>query len=428
MGIPASHWAAAGGTVGAPVRLVPSITHGKQILVPADAEIVIEGFIPPDRFEAEGPFAEYPGTQGPQIANPVIEVTCITRRPDAIYHDCASGLADALVPDNMAMEGVVHAMTKPVSPTLENVHVPSSGRRFHAYLQFRDPRPGEVGDIASVPATNVVITDDLDVPVSGQLSYVAASATMNGTSAGVSVLGSVITANYWASSGPLQPGASVVLRFRAVIDSGLAMGTTITNTGMTRWNSPPQTASASVSVDLGGMPGVGVAERQRSGTTPTSTESVGRRRARVGSKAGAVELYRNGQLVHTVLSDAGRHLPDRRTRAQRFERRPVRAPLPRAGRRCEHRLARAGRALPIRTARRRSPTSWWLRAAISRTLNLPIEPNGVVYDSVERSADRRCDASPARGQRRHGPARGAASMIPRSRARSPSPTATTSSI
>ena len=143
---PKSHWAAAGAALGSPVRLVPSITHGDPIKVPADAEIVIEGFIPPNRLEAEGPFAEFTGYQGPQIANPVVEVTAITRRADAIYQDCGAGLADHLVPDNLAMEGAIFAMCRNAAPTLRRVHVPISGRRFHAYLQFENPRPGEVRD------------------------------------------------------------------------------------------------------------------------------------------------------------------------------------------------------------------------------------------------------------------------------------------
>ena len=128
------------------MRLVPSITHGDPIMVPADAEIVIEGFIPPHRLEAEGPFAEFTGYQGPQVPNPVVEVTAITRRADAIYHDCGAGLADHLVPDNMAMEGAIFAMCRNAAPALRRVHVPISGRRFHAYLQFENPRPGEVRD------------------------------------------------------------------------------------------------------------------------------------------------------------------------------------------------------------------------------------------------------------------------------------------
>ena len=146
LGYPESHWGVAGGALGEPLRLVPSRTHGDKIMVPADAEIVVEGFLPPDRIEAEGPFAEFSGYQGPQIPNPVVEVTCVTRRRDAIYHDCGSGLADHLVPDNMGMEGYIYALARQVSPSLVNVHVPVSGRRFHAYLQFKDPRPGEVRD------------------------------------------------------------------------------------------------------------------------------------------------------------------------------------------------------------------------------------------------------------------------------------------
>ena len=146
LGYPESHWGVAGGALGEALRLVPSVTHGEKIMVPADAEIVIEGFLPPNRIEAEGPFAEFSGYQGPQIPNPVVEVTCITRRKDAIYHDCGSGLADHLVPDNMGMEGYVYSLARQVSPTLINVHVPVSGRRFHAYLQFENPRAGEVRD------------------------------------------------------------------------------------------------------------------------------------------------------------------------------------------------------------------------------------------------------------------------------------------
>ena len=146
---PESHWGVAGGALGRALRLVPSLTHGERIMVPADAEIVIEGFLPAGRMEAEGPFAEFSGYQGPQMPNPVIEVTRMTRRADAIYHDCGSGLADHLVPDNLAMEASVHSMVRPVAPSLANVHVPVSGRRFHAYLQFRNPRPGEVRDAMS---------------------------------------------------------------------------------------------------------------------------------------------------------------------------------------------------------------------------------------------------------------------------------------
>jgi UbiD family decarboxylase len=143
---PESHWHAAGGVLGEPLRLVPSVLHGERIMVPADAEIVIEGFAPPNVYSADGPFGEYTGYLGHQVQAPVCEVSCITMRRDALYHDYGSGLTDMLVPDNMAMEGKLYQMVRAVAPSLANVHVPAEGRRFHAYLQLSNPARGEARD------------------------------------------------------------------------------------------------------------------------------------------------------------------------------------------------------------------------------------------------------------------------------------------
>jgi UbiD family decarboxylase len=166
---PQSHWSAAGGIAGEPVRLVPSVTHGARLMVPAEAEIVIEGFVLPGVRVADGPFAEYTGYVGVQTAAHAVEVTAVTRRGDALYADFGAGLEDHLVPENMAMEGRLYGMLKPVAPSLENVHVPFSGRRFHAYLQFRDPERGEVRDaLAAALAyrrlrTAIALDEDIDL-------------------------------------------------------------------------------------------------------------------------------------------------------------------------------------------------------------------------------------------------------------------------
>ena len=169
LGHPESHWAAAGGIADRSIRLAPTVTHGNRIMVPADAEFVIEGWIPPNRLEADGPFAEYPGYVGVQIATPVIEVTCVTHRRNALFHDFGGGLEDHLIPENMAMEGRIFGLVKSVAPSLINVHVPFSGRRFHAYLQFRDPARGEVRDALTAAIayrrlrTVVAVDEDIDI-------------------------------------------------------------------------------------------------------------------------------------------------------------------------------------------------------------------------------------------------------------------------
>src|SRR6266436_5174690 len=112
-----------------------------------------------------------------------------------------------------------------------------------------------VTNTSANPVNPVVITDNLNAAGAGALTYVAGSATMNGSPNGVSAAGNVITANYSATYGPLAPGGTIDLRFRATLGSTLAAGTIVTNTGVVTWNTPPQTASASVSITVGGIVG-----------------------------------------------------------------------------------------------------------------------------------------------------------------------------
>lgn len=72
----------AGGLVGAPVNVVKARTV--DLLVPAEAEIVVEGFIDTEYLEPEAPFGESHGHVNLQEFNAYMDVTCITRRRDAI--------------------------------------------------------------------------------------------------------------------------------------------------------------------------------------------------------------------------------------------------------------------------------------------------------------------------------------------------------
>src|SRR5258705_10756473 len=112
-----------------------------------------------------------------------------------------------------------------------------------------------VTNTSANPVNPVVITDNLNAAGAGALTYGAGTATMNGSPSGVSVAGNVISANYSATYGPLAPGGTIDLRFRATLGSTVAAGTIVTNTGVVTWNTPPQTASASVSIAVGGIVG-----------------------------------------------------------------------------------------------------------------------------------------------------------------------------
>src|SRR5580765_6834552 len=72
----------AGGLVGAPINVVKAKTV--DLLVPAEAEIVIEGWIDTEYLEPEAPFGESHGHVNLQEYNAFLEITCITRRKNAI--------------------------------------------------------------------------------------------------------------------------------------------------------------------------------------------------------------------------------------------------------------------------------------------------------------------------------------------------------
>ena len=72
----------AGALAGSPVNVVKAVTV--DLLVPAEAEIVIEGLIDTEYLEPEAPFGESHGHVNLQEYNAFMEVTCITRKKDAI--------------------------------------------------------------------------------------------------------------------------------------------------------------------------------------------------------------------------------------------------------------------------------------------------------------------------------------------------------
>ncbi|MGE0627009.1 MAG: UbiD family decarboxylase [Hyphomicrobiaceae bacterium] len=74
--------AVAGGLIGKPLNVVKCQTV--DLLVPAESEIVIEGYVSTEYLEPEAPFGESHGHVNLQEYNAVLEVTAITRRKNAI--------------------------------------------------------------------------------------------------------------------------------------------------------------------------------------------------------------------------------------------------------------------------------------------------------------------------------------------------------
>ena len=235
-------------------------------------------------------------------------------------------------------------------------------------------------NVGQVPATNVVVTDDL-TPVLAQATYVANSAAMNGSGNGVSFTSPVITANYGATYGPLKPGGLVVVRFRVTLNASLATGSTVTNTAQASWNSPSQTAIASTSVSVGGMPGSAslnglVWQDANFNNTLDSNELM--------LPNWAVDLYQNGRIVGTVYTgtDGSYNFSGVTPNAGTSIQYELRFRAPGAG---ANTAMLGWCSSPFTNGMQRISSIVVNGGGVLQDMNLPLTPNGAVYNSILRT-------------------------------------------
>ena len=156
-----------GSLLGEAVDVVPCETV--DVLVPADAEIVIEGKIKTDSWETDGPFGDYWLYYAPPARARVFEVTAITRRSDAIFHDIFNVGPEHLVLFSLGMEGVVLSQLKQLIPQVKAIHVPVSGSGNLVYVQIKKDMEG-LGINAALAALGayrfkcaIVVDEDVDI-------------------------------------------------------------------------------------------------------------------------------------------------------------------------------------------------------------------------------------------------------------------------
>jgi len=159
-----------GGLLGEPLRVTQAETV--DLPVPADAEIAIEGVIDPRNMSTDGPFAEYTGYYG-EGNKPcyVIQVTGITMREDAIYHDLTPGHREHNLSGVLGYESAAYDAVRRVVPTVKAVHCPPSGSCVHVMyvsIKKRIQGEGKWAGIAAHTTTSdlkvvVVVDEDIDV-------------------------------------------------------------------------------------------------------------------------------------------------------------------------------------------------------------------------------------------------------------------------
>jgi 2,5-furandicarboxylate decarboxylase 1 len=162
-------YAIIGAMMGEPLRLVKAKTV--PVLVPADAEMIIEGRILPDVRRVEGPFGEFTGHAVSQDKRQVIEVTAITHRKNYIFQDVHAGYTEHKLMGAVPREAALLKAVRQTVPTIKEVCMPVSGNcRFHAYISISKRTPGQAKNaICAAFAADmllkhvVVVDDDIDV-------------------------------------------------------------------------------------------------------------------------------------------------------------------------------------------------------------------------------------------------------------------------
>ena len=115
-----------------PVEMVPCKTVDLE--VPANSEIVLEGYVDLDDFKTEGPFGDHTGFYSLANEYPVFHINCITHRKNPIYQtiivgkppqeDCYMG---------HAVERIMLPLLRKPLPEITDMHMPFEGI-FHNLL------------------------------------------------------------------------------------------------------------------------------------------------------------------------------------------------------------------------------------------------------------------------------------------------------
>ena len=116
-----------------------------DLLVPAEAEIVLEGYVVPGEERPEGPFGDHTGYYSMEDPYPVFHVTCITHRRQPIYPATIVGrppMEDYYM--GKVTERVFLPIIRTILPEVVDINMPAEGV-FHnlVIVSIKKEYPGQ---------------------------------------------------------------------------------------------------------------------------------------------------------------------------------------------------------------------------------------------------------------------------------------------
>src|SRR5574341_31619 len=166
-----------GGLLGEPLELIKCETS--EVLVPAHAEMIIEGEILPHERTPEGPFGEFTGYSLGERQREVVRVRAITHRRDAIFQDITVGHLDHLMLSTTPIEANLFRAVRAMVPTVRTVRVPAP---FTCYVSIEQQISAQAKNAilavlgADLYMKRVVVVDhDVDVFDDRQVNWAIAT-------------------------------------------------------------------------------------------------------------------------------------------------------------------------------------------------------------------------------------------------------------
>lgn len=171
--------AMAGALRGEPIPMVPCETIPLE--VPASAEVVIEGEIPPALTREEGPFGEFTGYYGDRALRPIIQVKAITHRKDLIFQESYEGLPHHETCVVSGISNEAELLRQIPLPGIQKVHFTSGGGGYlHAVVSVKKAYDG-YGKMVGLSALGTtagrtvkivtVVDDDIDPSDMAQVDW-----------------------------------------------------------------------------------------------------------------------------------------------------------------------------------------------------------------------------------------------------------------
>jgi 2,5-furandicarboxylate decarboxylase 1 len=159
----------AGSLRGAPIPVVKALTC--DVLVPASAEVVLEGEVLAGERQMEGPMAEFTGHYSGADPKHVAKITAITHRVRPIFQTMNGGGYEHVSVGNMiTREPLLARFVRHITPRMTAVHLPPYAAGFTAIVALKNPEPGEARNVglAAMAAhvnfkTVIVVDSDVDI-------------------------------------------------------------------------------------------------------------------------------------------------------------------------------------------------------------------------------------------------------------------------